>query len=239
MIKYGVILAAGDGGRLAPFTHQMPKPLVPVLGKPLIDYTLESFAQAEIRDVVVVAGYRDEMLRQYLGDGSRLGLRVQFVHKPAFAAGNALSLYAGMETLADGTFLLAMADHLLSPALLKKACKSEGPYCTLCVDYLPHPLLVEGATRVWVGENNRILRIEKGLQKWNALDTGVFLLTREVFQGIEEVLRKRGDCRMSEAVAWLIENGRRMKACDVTGTFWFDVDSPCDLEWAEKLLGEI
>ena len=239
MVKYGVILAAGDGGRLVPFTQQIPKPLVPVVGKPMIDYTLESLAKAEIRDLILVIGYRAEMLKQYLGDGSHLGFRVQFVHNPAFAAGNALSLFAARPTLRAETFLLIMADHLISPALLKKALKYESKDCALCVDYHPHPFLVEEATRVWVEGQNRILKIGKNLEKWNAIDTGVFILNREIFKGIEKVLRKTRDCRMSEAMTWLIEKGQGVKACDVTGTFWFDVDTPHDLDQAERLLRKI
>ena len=236
MIKYGVILAAGDGGRLAPFTQHVPKPLVPVLGKPMIDYTLESMAKAGIRDLVVVTGFRAEALRQYLGDGCHHGLRVQFIHNPAFESGNALSLYIAREALAGDTFLLTMADHLISLALLEEALKSDSKYCTLCIDYLPHPFQVEEATKVWVAKRDRIHKIGKGLKKWNAVDAGVFILTPEIFKGIEDILIKRGDCELSEAATWLIEKGPGVRACNVSGTFWFDVDTPFDLEIAEKIL---
>ena len=62
----GVILAAGDGTRLAPLTNKCPKPLVPVLGRPLIEYTLNSFVQVGIRDLVIVVGYRGEMIAKEL-----------------------------------------------------------------------------------------------------------------------------------------------------------------------------
>ena len=70
MVVKGVILAAGDGDRLAPLTLDKPKPLVSVLGKPMIDYTLESFAQAGIQDVAIVTGYKAELLHKHIGDGS-------------------------------------------------------------------------------------------------------------------------------------------------------------------------
>lgn len=236
MVKHGVVLAAGDGGRLSPLTQQIPKPLVPVLGRPMIDYTLESLAKAGIRDVIVVTGYRADMLMQYLGDGSHAGLRVRFVHNPAFEAGNALSIHAAREVLTEEIFLLAMSDHLISLTLLEKALRSVGSVCTLCVDYLPHPFVVEEATKVWVRGKDRILKIGKALEKWNAIDTGVFILTREIFKAIEGVLGEKGDCEISEAVTWLIEKGKGVKACDVTGAFWFDVDTPANVEQAERLL---
>ena len=68
----GVILAAGDGTRLAPLTNNCPKPLVPVLGQPLIEYTIHSFVQVGIRELVIVVGYRGEMIAKEIGDGSRL-----------------------------------------------------------------------------------------------------------------------------------------------------------------------
>ena len=63
----GVILAAGDGTRLAPLTNKCPKPLVPVLGRPLIEYTLNSFVQVGIRDLVIVVGHRGEMMAEGAG----------------------------------------------------------------------------------------------------------------------------------------------------------------------------
>ena len=69
----GVILAAGAGTRLEPLTRELPKPLVSVLGRPLIDYTIEAFARAGFSRLAVVTGHNGHVLRRYLDDGSRYG----------------------------------------------------------------------------------------------------------------------------------------------------------------------
>ncbi len=235
-VARGVILAAGDGDRLAPLTLDRPKPLVPVLGKPMIEYTLESFARNGVKDVVIVTGYKGDLLRRHIGDGSRFGLRVRFVHNPDFEKGNAVSLNAAREAVKGGPFVLAMSDHLVSTELLSKALDAADGRCSLCVDFKPLPIIVDEATKVQVDGDGRILRIGKDVRDWDGVDTGVFVLTPEVFEAIEAVLAQKGDCELSDAMTWLINHGSGLFACDVTGSFWMDVDTLQDLQFAEKRL---
>lgn len=236
MAVKGVILAAGDGDRLAPLTLDRPKPLVPVLGKPMIEYTLESFARAGVEDVTIVVGYLSHKLQKHVGDGRRFGLQVQFVYNPDYEKGNALSLYAAREAVGDSPFILAMSDHLVSQALVQRALERGGNACSLCVDYKPLPLIVDEATKVLVDAEGRIRSIGKEISPWNGVDTGVFLLTPEVFEAIERVMDEKGDCELSDAMTWLINQGSGLIACDVTGSFWMDVDTLQDLKLAERLL---
>jgi len=233
----GVILAAGDGGRLAPLTLDTPKPLVTVLGKPMIDYTIEAMVTAGVRELVVVIGYKGELIREHLGDGARYGAYIRFVHNHDFEMGNAISLYTARDYLTDGPFILAMADHLVSPSLIQNLLDGGDIAANnLAVDYNPIPLLVDEATKVLVDEEGRIQQIGKGLRRWNGVDTGVFLLTPEVFGAVSHVLHEKGDCELSDAMTWLIRRGSGLRACDVTGAFWLDVDNLQDLRLAERLL---
>jgi MurNAc alpha-1-phosphate uridylyltransferase len=73
-----MVLAAGRGERMRPITDRIPKPLVPVAGKPLIVYHLEALARAGVRDVVINLAYRGAQIREALGDGSRYGVRISY-----------------------------------------------------------------------------------------------------------------------------------------------------------------
>jgi MurNAc alpha-1-phosphate uridylyltransferase len=73
-----MVLAAGRGERMRPITDRIPKPLVPVAGKPLIVYHLEALARAGVRDVVINLAYRGAQIREALGDGSRYGVRIAY-----------------------------------------------------------------------------------------------------------------------------------------------------------------
>jgi len=234
----GVILAAGDGTRLVPLTLNCPKPLLPVLGRPLLDYTIGAFVEAGLRELVLVIGYKGEMIRHYVGDGSRYGAGVEYAFNPDYQLGNALSVYAAQEVVGDEPFLLAMADHMISPHILKALLATQDGHDTLCVDRQAHaPPQVNDATRVWVNGKGFITRIGKGIEPWNAIDTGVFLFTPRIFAAISH-LPRAGDegCGISDAITWLIEKGHRMRACDVSGAFWMDVDTLDDLRYVEQIM---
>lgn len=239
----GVILAAGDGTRLAPLTLHYPKPLVRVLGQPLLDYTLDAFVAAGICDLILVVGYKEEQIRNWVGDGQRYGARVTYVSNPDYELENAISLYAARVAVASQLFVLAMADHMISADILRTLLARSPQTDTLCVDRLAHraPQL-DDATRVWVDRRGSIRRIGKGLVRWNAVDTGVFLFTSAIFDAID-ALRALGNQNpsISQSVTWLIEHGSGLRACDISGAWWTDVDTWEDLQDVEAELrrGEI
>ena len=85
----GVILPAGTGTRLKSLTRECPKPLVPVLGRPLIEYTIEAFVHAGFTRLGVVVGHKGHLLRRYLGDGSQYGIRIRCLPNERYLRGNA------------------------------------------------------------------------------------------------------------------------------------------------------
>ena len=78
----GMVMAAGLGERLRPLTESCPKPLLPVAGRPLIAYPLGPLRRAGIRDVVINTHYRAPDIRERLGDGASLGMRITYSHEP-------------------------------------------------------------------------------------------------------------------------------------------------------------
>src|SRR5438309_1701909 len=111
-----LVLAAGDGDRLHPLTLTAPKPLVPLLGRPIITHVFDALFSAGVTQAVVVIGYRGADLRTALEASSRYRSRLTFVENPKFSLGNARSLWAARDVVGD-RFLLTMADHVLEPAL--------------------------------------------------------------------------------------------------------------------------
>jgi len=100
-----MILAAGYGERLWPLTADRTKPALPVLGKPLVGYVAEYLAQFGIRDIVVNLHHRPESVRESLGDGSRFGVRLQYVHEPVIL-GTSGALDNAREFFEDETFVV-------------------------------------------------------------------------------------------------------------------------------------
>jgi NDP-sugar pyrophosphorylase family protein len=98
-----MILAAGYGARLWPLTADRTKPALPVLGKPLVGYVAEYLAQQGIEDVIVNLHHRPDSVRAALGDGSRFGVRLQYVHEP-FILGTSGALDNARELIGADTF---------------------------------------------------------------------------------------------------------------------------------------
>lgn len=104
-----MILAAGYGKRMRPLTEKTPKPLLPVAGKPLIDYHLEKLAAAGFRDVVVNTSWLGQQIQDYLGDGERYGLRIQCLHEPE-PLETAGGIINALPVLGEEPFLLVNGD---------------------------------------------------------------------------------------------------------------------------------
>ncbi len=229
-----VILAAGDGGRLAPLTLFTPKPLIKVLGRPMLDYTVEALERAGVKEVIIVTGYKSWQIKEYLSSEAPYKAKIILAHNPEYEKGNAISLLASYSYIHSYPFILTMADHLLSPELVSEAIhhsRSSGNF--LAVDFDPEPRIVEEATKVIVDEEGKVRAIGKDLPRFNGVDTGLFILSEEIFSAIKCVVKEKGDCELSDALNYLIKHGSGLKACDISGCFWMDVDTFEDLKWAE------
>ncbi len=109
-----VVLAGGQGARLAPYTTILPKPLLPIDGMPILEVLLRQFKGAGINEVVLTVGYLAEFLRLFFQDGERLGLKICYSHedRPLGTAGP-LNLIEGL----DNTFLVSNGDVLTNLSL--------------------------------------------------------------------------------------------------------------------------
>ena len=121
-----VILAGGLGTRMKPYTENHPKALIPVNGIPFAQLQLEWLAREGVRDVVYCVGYRSQAIREFVGDGSRFGLRVSYVEdgKKLMGTGGALrcALDAGVLT---ERFFVTYGDSYL-PISLAEVCANPG-----------------------------------------------------------------------------------------------------------------
>jgi len=230
-----VILAAGRGERLSPLTDRIPKPLVQVSGRPLLEHILITIRRAGVSECVIVTGYRGDAIRRYLGNGSWLDMDVRYAHNPRYADGNATSLKCALPYIQrDESFLLMMSDHLIEESIVKSAIGSQDIAPLLCVDRSPRfTSQINDATKVLVGGCGIIRDIGKKIPEWNGVDTGVFLLDGEVFDIIERLEGVTDDLSITRCMKELVSEGR-LRACDVSGTNWFDIDTPEDLASVES-----
>ncbi len=231
-----VIIAAGRGERLRPVSKEKPKPLTRLLGLSLIERVIFTAREAGIREFVVVVGYRGEMIKGELGDGSRHGVVIEYVENPRWQRGNGVSVLAAEEALSGERFILLMSDHLFEPSVLTEVMglSLDEEDSLLVVDGDPGGHInIDDATRVLV-KDGAIVDIGKGLTEYNAVDCGIFSCSPGVFDALRKSI-DRGDETLSGGMRWLAGEGR-LKAHEISGRFWIDIDTGENLKRAEEML---
>lgn len=186
-----VILAAGRGRRLQ---RSDSKPLVSLLGLPLIERTMRTALEGGATEFVVITGYRSDQVAPFVSRlGQRLGITVTLVQKPDWERKeNGYSLLQARDQLQE-PFLLTMADHLFEADSVRRLLAAQLPDKGLllaCDRRLGNPLVdPDDVTRVQVDPTNGEIRdIGKGLTRFNALDTGLFLCAPEFLETLEEAV---------------------------------------------------
>ena len=118
-----LILVGGEGTRLRPLTSTMPKPIVPLAGQPFITYMLEWLRSHGVDDVVLACGFLPDRLREVLGDGGQLGIRLRYVEEPEpLGTGGALKF---SEDLLDERFFMLNGDTLTDIDLTAQLAQHE------------------------------------------------------------------------------------------------------------------
>jgi CDP-L-myo-inositol myo-inositolphosphotransferase len=231
-----LIIAAGKGSRLQP--RGKTKPLIPLLGIPLIERVIRSAIEAGIDDFCVVSGHHGDQVRHFLnGLARRCPISITHIINNTGEKGNGLSILKAKEYL-DKPFLLLMADHVFDPAIVRELVKQppgQGEI-TLAVDCdTANPLIdMEDVTRVQI-ENGKVRDIGKGLAGFNGFDTGIFLCTPALFDALERSMAERGDTSLTGSVRCLAA-AARVNGLDIDGRLWLDVDDPKALDKAEGAL---
>jgi NDP-sugar pyrophosphorylase family protein len=109
-----VILAGGLATRMRPITETIPKALIPIAGVPFVDHQLDWMADHGVTDVVLSVGYRGDMLRQHIGDGTRWGLTVEVVDEGSVLRGTAGALRLALDRgVLEDAFLVTYGDSFL------------------------------------------------------------------------------------------------------------------------------
>ena len=234
-VSTAVILAAGFGSRLSGDEPE-PKPLVPVIGFPVIARVMAGAAKAGIRRFVVVTGFQAERLEKEIPDLIPEGCSLELLENKRYEEPNGVSLLTASERLQE-PFALLMTDHIFSPDRLLHAVsrfKESGRNLLVVEDRMRFIGDTDDATRVAVS-NGRIANIGKQLTPFDAVDTGMFILWPEE---ITEALKSAGSSPSVSDGMRILSAAGKLDALDVQAGFWQDIDTPEDLQAAEYKLFE-
>lgn len=232
-----LIIAAGLGSRLRSVADS--KPLTRVCGVPLIEHVIRAAAVGGAGRFHVATGHEADRLEAFLAAlAQRTDLEIRTVRVPDWTRANGHSVIAGADRI-DGDYLLLMSDHLFDPEIVRALSRAPRPAgLRLAVDRdLARPSLdLDDATKVALGDDGRIVSIGKSLERYDAVDTGIFHATPALAVAIREAIAAGGGGGLSEGVQLLADRGAA-ETMDVAGRFWLDVDDPPSLEMAEAMIG--
>jgi choline kinase len=219
-----LIIAAGHGSRLRGISSS--KPLTPIGGAPLIAHVVHAAAHGGASAFTVVTGHEAARVEAFLATLTDFPIRT--VRVADWDLPNGHSVLAGAAAI-QGDYLLTMADHLFDAEIVRRLIGAPPAALTLAVDRdLAGPLLdMDDATKVETDAEGAIVRIGKALERFDAIDTGLFRATPALAAAIG-----RGGGSLSEGVQRLADRGLAATA-DVTGLAWLDVDDEAALAKAE------
>ena len=243
----GLVLVAGKGLRLRPLTHTGPKHLVPLAGKPMMQYGIEHLVDAGIRDIGIVVGYMREKIVEYFGDGSRFGARFEYiVQEPQMGLAHAVAV--SREYVGDEPFVVYLGDNIFREGIRRyvREFEQEDYDALIMLSWVKDP------TRFGVAEirDGKIVRlVEKPkVPPSNYALVGIYFFRESIFEAVKHLRPSwRGELEITDAIQWLIDHGYRVHY-DIIRGWWKDTGKPEDLlealylildEINEEIRGEV
>lgn len=234
LITDAVILMAGTGSRLRAMGNSLPKPLIPIAGRPVFSYTIESLKKAGIEIVHVVTGSNSDVLLAGLKPLVPAGLKLHAIHNPDWQKQNGISLLVA-ENHVRSPFLLTMGDHLFEPSIVDLAIQTADlKKLNVAVDRKMNAIFDLADAMKIKTQGDRVVAIGKNLTDYDAIDTGLFVCSPEIFGYLEQAERD-GDCSLADGVRAMAADGK-VRAIDIGDAWWQDVDTPEMLAQAERAL---
>jgi dTDP-glucose pyrophosphorylase/CBS domain-containing protein len=218
-----VIMAGGFGKRLRPLTDDIPKPMLPVGGRPIMERIVEQLQEAGIRRVNVATHYKSEKIVQHFGSGEAFGVEMRYVNEDRpLGTGGALSL---ME-VPDKPLLVVNGDVLTTVDYRQMFEFHQENKADMTVAVNLHVISVPFG--VVDCENARVCRVREKPDLKLLVNAGIYLLEPDVFAFVH----RQQHFHMTELIQWLIEAGRSVVSFPIREV-WLDVGRPQDYEKAQ------
>jgi NDP-sugar pyrophosphorylase family protein len=241
----GVILSAGKGSRIDPFNTQYPKPMLPIVNRPILEHQIEQMKSLGIGEIVIVVGHLQEVIREHFGDGSRLGVTIRYVEqKQTLGIAHAVMQ---LERHIQVPFLLFLGDIFYVArdlGAMQRTFESMGGVGgVLAVKHEEDPVAIQKNFAVTIDAEGNVSRVvEKPRYLFNKLKgCGMYLFGPEIFDAIRQTPRTamRDEYELTTSIQIFIDSKYRVKACEVVD--WdYNITFPADLlDCNAKFLREI
>lgn len=218
-MKQAVILAAGEGQRLRPFTVNRPKVMLSIAGKPILQYVVEAVANNGIRDIIMVVGYRREQIFDYLGTGEQFGVDITYIAQDQ-QLGTAHALIHVRDKVGD-EFLVLPGDNLIDANTISRFIDIK-PNAVLIKKKVDNTLRYGVVTTEGDIIKDIIEKPKEDTGDISIVNTGIYSFTSEVFDFIDDRLD------IPDVLKAMIDADYAIRAEETDGT-WLDVVYPWDM----------
>jgi len=229
----GYILAAGEGLRMRPLTSNIPKPLLPVAGKPFLEHNIEALKEAGIKDLILLVGWRAQRVREHFRDGKDFGVKIEYVEqKERLGTAHAIGM---VKDMIDSAFFCLYGDVVLTKEGVKGVAehykKVKGSVMALTTVDDPRRY---GCITVADGVVKDIAE-KPEVPESNTINAGAYVLGPEIFEAIAETKKSpRGELEITDSLKILMKKAH-IYAHLLKGE-WIDVARPWDLLEANRIL---
>jgi glucose-1-phosphate thymidylyltransferase len=231
----GLILSGGKGTRLRPLTYTSAKQLVPVANKPVLFYGIEAMASAGIREIGIVVGDTQAEIRAAVGDGSKWGVRVEYIEQDA-PRGLAHAVKISQPFIGNDPFVMYLGDNLLNKGITHFVDEfaREKPAAQILLARVPDPQMFGVAE---LRNGNVVRLVEKPKEPIGDLAlVGVYMFGSEIFDSVNRITPSfRNELEITDAIQNLIDRGLTVRPHIVEG-WWKDTGKLEDILEANRLI---
>ncbi|MCC7554403.1 MAG: NTP transferase domain-containing protein [Methanobacteriaceae archaeon] len=241
MIVKAIILSAGEGSRMRPLTLTKPKTMLPVAGKPIIQYNIESLRNYGITDILLIVSYKEDMVKNYFKDGKKFGVNITYKTQKDFL-GTANAISYGKDYM-DSSFIVLNGDIILDSEVIKEIIeeyKIKTPDTLMVLKEVEDPSSY-GVVEIENGlVKNIIEKPKKEEAPSNLINTGIYIFNKDIFDKIDKTEKSpRGEYEITDSLSLQIEDGLTIIG-HKTNTNWIDVGKPWELlEVNEDLISKL
>ncbi len=219
-------MAGGFGTRLRPLTANIPKPMAPLLNKPIIEHIIELLKQHKITDLIIILYHQAELIRDYFKDGKKFGVRIQYV-KPDADYGTAGAVYCGYELINDKFIIISgdvVTDFDLTHAI--NFHNKKKSISTLVLTRAKNPL------QFGIVLTDKEGKITKFFEKpsWSevfsdTINTGIYVLEKETLALVPKARGNKADCDFSKDLFPYLLRNKLPLYVSIENGYWRDVGS--------------
>lgn len=225
-----VILAAGEGTRLQPLTSTRSKHMIPLAGKPLLQYLLEALYENGISNILIVTGHHETLLKEYFRDGSNWNININYVHQDTYlGSGHAFS--CAEQYVTDDFFLALYGDLFVHSDVIRALLHQYQAHHTpiIGVVQVTNPQHY-GVTLIRNGQVAQIIEKPNTTAYGNLINAGIYVFPKSIFPIIHATPKSpRGELEITDTIRTMIRNKTRFLPHELPTHHWLDIGRPWDL----------